>query len=435
MSPPQAEQPPRKKLPRVFIGMVEIAGFYDQLIQGLRALGCEADLYLLEKNRFGYGRFQKENLLTRLCRAFYDRKAKSKLRIVSLFWLLLQDLLKLILLIRVLPRYDVFIYSYRSSFFHYLELPVLKALNKRIIYVFHGSDSRPPYMDGFTTFPNPAALKLSTDKIKRFVTRVEKYADVVIVNPASAQFLSRPFINSMMIGVPFSMPYAQTKAEKHSGLRIVHSPSNRRFKGTDTILKAIKEQQTKYTEIELVEVRQRPHHEVLEILQNCDIVIDQLYSDTPMAGLAAEAAYFAKPCIVGSYCHSLFSDYIPVDKMPPSFVCAPDALSLTLEHVLQDKEKRMQMGHDAQAFLQTHWTPEAVALAYLKVICNEIPEDWWLEPESIVYPYGAGISARDLKYNLQRLLNNFGLAALHLSHHPKLELALLELSTEDPSKE
>ena len=53
--------------------------------------------------------------------------------------------------------------------------------------------------------------------------------------------------------------------------------------------------------IEFVEITNRPNSEVIAKLQQCDLVIDQLYSDSTMTGIAYEAAELAKPTIVSGY--------------------------------------------------------------------------------------------------------------------------------------
>ncbi len=58
-------------------------------------------------------------------------------------------------------------------------------------------------------------------------------------------------------------------------VRIVHSPTNRKFKGTDLILKVIKEIK-KDRDIEFFLLENLPRHEVLKIKATCDICIDQV---------------------------------------------------------------------------------------------------------------------------------------------------------------
>lgn len=56
---------------------------------------------------------------------------------------------------------------------------------------------------------------------------------------------------------------------------------------------------------------------VLQELQQCDFVIDELYSDVPLAMLATEAAIFGKPVIVGGYYSNNFSPENPDSQIPP----------------------------------------------------------------------------------------------------------------------
>jgi glycosyltransferase involved in cell wall biosynthesis len=420
---------------RIFIGIQEIAGYYCQLLQGLRELGCQADFYALNDHPFGYKQIQEDNVLTHLCRWLKRCESKTKRRSGKLFWLLLQDFIKVLLFFHILPHYDVFIFSYRSTFFHYLELPLLKMSKKRVIYVFHGSDARPPYMDGTIDFQDAQYLNKTTQKIKSFVSQVEKYADLIIVNPASAQFLSKPFINSMIIGVPFQcQPSFEPLAQESGAIQIVHGPSNPKAKGSAQILEVVKRVQLKYPEIQYIELRNRSHSEVLQALQSCDLVIDQLYSDTPLAGLATEAAFFGKPSIVGSYAHSLFEEYLDLESYPPSLVCHPEHLEEALLKLLLDVTFRQDLGRKAQAFVSEKWTPERVAQRYLKLIYNEIPQNWWTDPLDITYPYGAALSENQLQHNLKLLCSNYGASALQVKHHIALQKSLLEQLTTQESK-
>ena len=47
-------------------------------------------------------------------------------------------------------RCNVFVYGFGATlaWWPHLELRLLRALGKRILFFYHGSDSRPPYLDG-----------------------------------------------------------------------------------------------------------------------------------------------------------------------------------------------------------------------------------------------------------------------------------------------
>ena len=233
----------------------------------------------------------------------------------------------------------------------------------------------------------------------------------------------------MVIGVPFQFNQSlEPVVQRVGNIRIVHSPSHPKAKGSAEILAVVKRVQLQYPEIQFIELRNRSHSEVLQALQSCDLVIDQLYSDSPLAGLATEAAFFGKPSIVGSYCHSLFKEYLDLDTYPPSLVCHPDHLEESLIKLILDVQLRQDLGQKAQAFVFEKWSPEAVAQRFLKLIRNEIPAAWWIEPKNIVYPYGAGLSEERLKRNLELLCSHYGIESLQLKHHLVLQKSLQELS-------
>ena len=47
----------------------------------------------------------------------------------------------------------------------------------------------------------------------------------------------------------------------------------------------------------LLEISNKPHDEVLRWIQDCDFVIDEVFSDTCMGVFASEAAWYGKPCV------------------------------------------------------------------------------------------------------------------------------------------
>ena len=93
-----------------------------------------------------------------------------------------------------------------GSFFSLRELPLLRLLGKRIVFVLHGTDARPPYMDGadmaasaHRSISDCAAL---TALKKKKIRRIEQHADVVLCHPLYSHFLERPYVRALSIGMP-----------------------------------------------------------------------------------------------------------------------------------------------------------------------------------------------------------------------------------------
>ena len=76
-----------------------------------------------------------------------------------------------------------------------------------------------------------------------------------------------------------------------------------------------------------------------------DIAIDQLYSDTPMAGFAAEAGINGIPVIVGGYYAEVYKKILP-GPIPPTVYCKPEELKENLIYLLEHEEERKRIGEE-----------------------------------------------------------------------------------------
>ncbi len=120
-------------------------------------------------------------------------------------------------------KYDVFIFGFGTSMLPYnLDLPLLKLLKKRVISnLAHGSEARPPYIDGF--YQSKDGVAPSLKEIARFaasnrktVLRHQTYASIVIGAPFStSHFADRPFINHFALGIPFRIKAEPGLESKH----------------------------------------------------------------------------------------------------------------------------------------------------------------------------------------------------------------------------
>ncbi|MCK4546029.1 MAG: glycosyltransferase [Candidatus Eisenbacteria sp.] len=76
--------------------------------------------------------------------------------------------------------------------------------------------------------------------------------------------------------MPFETERFQPKRQEGSErVRVCHAPRNRRFKGSDIIIRQVKELERDYP-VELVLIEGRSHQEALETKMTCDIAIDQV---------------------------------------------------------------------------------------------------------------------------------------------------------------
>lgn len=191
----------------------------------------------------------------------------------------------------------------------------LRAHNIRIATVHLGSDSRLSpisttiyyikhlYGSAFDKYPLAMAEDISLRS--SFVALAERYSDVIIDNPFSWHLHRKPYINWHYMGKPcdcyssFSTTLYnyELKSKIHStgftDIRIVHIPSNQRTKGTryiDSVLQRISQLRGSGIGIRYFRPSCRlSHAQVIDLLDNADILIDQVYSDLPISAIAAEA--------------------------------------------------------------------------------------------------------------------------------------------------
>lgn len=426
-----------KKIPRIFIGLHEVAGYNTGLKKGFDELGVESIFVELKDHPFKYGEKRSDNVLIRLIKFFGNRiiaipEPNSFRRI---FWICCQQLSKIPLFIWALFKYDVFIFGYKSSFFYFYDLPILKLFGKRIIYIFYGSDSRPPYIQGnYFNVPIQECISLSNIQ-KKSIKKIERYAGIIVNHPPGSHFHERSFIPIMRMGFPCLINSAGTPGSmlQTNKLRILHAPSDPERKGTEIIRKTIKNLQTKGYSIELIEIIGKPNAQVLEELSRCDFIIDELYSDAVMAGFATEAAFFGKPAVVSGYANAYDWGNLPAESIPPVHYCHPDKIEEAVEKLIVDEAYRKELGRRAKQFVDKQWSARRVAERYLMLIKGDYPDDWLYDPKTIRYLHGWGLPELKVKTLVKNVIKEGGVSALQLSDKPELERMFVDFISSEKS--
>lgn len=429
------------KSPRIFIGLRELSGYYHHLKRGFDHLGIESVFVNLSGHPYRYGTDNNPKIISIINKIFQTigERFFSNLA-MRLLWLgLFQNIIGFFLFFWAVCHFDVFIFASNSTFFYFLDLPILKMLNKKIIYVFHGSESRPVYLNGYVLHDTSTKTILTGIILARIqkiiISVVDRYADYSINIPPQAHFHTRPFISWLCIGVPHDIAPSETFSDRtmnanpnEQTVRILHAPSKPEPKGTDVIRRVIQSLKNKGLMIDYIEIMGKPNKEVLKELQQCDFVIDEIYSDTPMAVLATEAAFAGKPAVVGSYYYDIIAKDLKSSYIPPSAFCHPDRLKETVEKMIRDAKWRTSLGKRAKEFVYTHWTAAKVAEHYLMLIAGDFPAEWLYDPQSIHYLHGCGLPEHKARAMIKRFVEVGGKGSLCLSDKPELEEQLIKFA-------
>ncbi len=328
-------------------------------------------------------------------------------------------------------RYDTFVIG-GAGFWSGRELPVLRWLGKRVVWVFLGTDHRPPYLSGkfIGRGLDSGALRRETARTAARVRRVERWAHAIVAHEASAQFHRRPFVRLLEIGLPIladaAAPKERPNLDRPAGVvKVLHCPTDPVAKGSARIREIVGALGTSGSKLEYAEVVGRPHGEVLDALARSDVAIDELYGDTPLGVFAAEAGWFATPSVCGGY----FADgrCRPLDDgsaFPAVFV-PPNEFEGALARLVAQPRERERVGTSAQAFVQARWTPDQVAVRMRAVIADDVPAGWMVDPATVAYLDGYGLSRADRIVGIRAFVQREGERALALGHRPDLVRALL----------
>lgn len=427
-----------EKPKRFFLGLVEIAGYYNKLSGGFEKIGIEAEFVSLSNHAFEYSRKPSKHILPRVI-AFLLKKSRQysdDFFIRKIFWVSL-NAIKIPLLIWAIISYDVFIFSYGTSFFsNHMDLPILKILRKTTIFQFHGSDSRPPYFDGpfiFGTHEIGNEEIASIKKKKNQIDRINKWADYIIDTPTAGHFHTKPFINWLIIGLPCvlpKMPCVETRSGDSHIVRILHSPSFPAIKGTDEIRRIINDLQQDLGQrgykIEYVEITGQPNDIVINEIELCDLVVDQLFADYGMPGFASEAAAFGKPVVIGGYAATYWQEAESNRVNLPTHFVTPDEVRQTIRQLILDPVALERSSRAHRDFIENKWEASIVAEKYMQIAKGENIDGWFVNPESINYIQGCGVREERIISIIREIIEKYGWGGLQLEDKPQLKQMLLE---------
>lgn len=430
----------RNREPPIFVGPTEIAGIYSLIVEGLNSIGVRAELVERNPHPFAYSsNHRSKSLMVSMCRqlnrASQSREKMGKSRELTAVLRVLSILIWLAWTPIAMTRYRTFFFVFGHSLWPFnLDLPILRLLGKRtLIHLGHGSEARPPYLGGnlhldATTPKGAKKLRRQSVQARRTVQMAEKHATIVLGSPFSTHyFASKPFINSLHIGIPQAVIDSKSlekKKQAKSAFQILHAPSKPELKGTTVICAAIDELKAEGLNISLNFVTGVSNNVVRERISQADLIVDQLYSDTPMPALSTEASAQGKPTVIGSYAIELFEGLIPKELKGTTIVCHPKNIKETIRETVLSGSALSQ-GELAREYVLKHLGPAEVAERIVSVLKGDTPPNWWVDPSGIMYLHGVGQSEFESISQVQGMIKLLGPGSLQLDHKPKLRDALI----------
>jgi hypothetical protein len=208
-------------------------------------------------------------------------------------------------------------------------------------------------------------------------------------------------------------------------VRLLHCPTNPAAKGTPEIRRVIERLRESGVEFEYTEITGRPNAEVRRELAGCDLVVDQVYSDTPLAGLATEAAWYGRPVLVAGYMQEEALLGLRAEEVPPTVFCRPEELEGKLRWLIADRDAREDLGRRCRAYVERRLDPARIAGRYLALAAGDWTDEQLCDPYGLGAPTGVGISQERFRSALAAYLQAGGPEALLLEDKPAARDALV----------
>jgi hypothetical protein len=202
--------------------------------------------------------------------------------------------------LEALDRFDVFHFHFGRSFFPnqagglppLWDLPVYRALGKRVFFTFHGSDCRIRSIHEEInpwSFYRYSDVPSDDDRTRKTIEIIRTYADRMFV--VSADYL--PFVPeaTVMPRVIDLHDWPEQAPDQRSVPQIVHVPSMRGTKGTSFILDGLAALERAGSRFDLRLVEGVSHAEAQAAIRDADIVIDNvLTGDYELVSMEAMAS-------------------------------------------------------------------------------------------------------------------------------------------------
>lgn len=335
------------------------------LSQGERRIGLESSVLSVGTN---YLEYQSDEFIC-MPKCSVLKKPITFIRLVNAF-------------LHKRNKYDVFHFNFGSSLLDYpkygiyaWDLPFYPP-EARLFVTYNGCDARQKYptmqRTSIAACHNPRCYEGmcnsgEQDRIRRKkIAKFALYVDhMFAVNPDLLWFLPE--------GKASFLPYTVANWFEETGrppllikkkMRIVHAPTNRECKGSDVILKSLRNFEANFPdEIEVNLIEGQSYSQALAIYREADLIVDQILVGW-YGGLAVEVMRMGKPVAV--YIREEDLHFIPPDMrkdIDDAFIrIHPDTIDEVLGKFIFDRKTLREKAENAYQYVHKWHNPKEIAL-------------------------------------------------------------------------
>jgi len=251
-------------------------------------------------------------------------------------------------------------------FWGQMDLPLWKALGKKVFMTFQGCDARirGVCLDESISACAPGVCQIgrcneAADlKRNRVINMISRYCDKLFcLNPDLLQFVPRSEYLPYACLDP-SLLRPREKIRNPTPI-VVHAPSDRAIKGTHLVEEASLQLQKSHPH-EFLLVENLPRSQALAVYAGADIIVDQLFTGW-YGGVAVEAMALGLPVV--AYLNEKYLSGIPAGMRSeiPIVSATPGTLTEVLARLLENPQDRHQLGERGREFVQRWHHPVKIA--------------------------------------------------------------------------
>lgn len=323
---------------RVLHAPSEIAGQTSILARGLRAIGIEA-----------------WSLATNPTFASYR---VDEMRPYDAIGVLPRYLGYAGLVAKHLPKWDVFHFHFGRTLVppHNFDLPLYRALGKKLVFHYHGCDVRnrahmlATHAHATCTECDPPFCIPSRQR--RILRDSARHAHAEIV---STPDLLESATRAQQVHVAVWMPDYVPQPFRETPRLVLHAPTNRGIKGTRFVEAAFAALRPKFPAVEFRVVEKLDRAALQVAMAECDVFVDQLQMGW-YGMVSAEAMALGRPAMA-----YIRPDFEPRLKDGPVVRTSIATLAADLEALLTDAPRRRELGERSRAWAESEHDAIAVA--------------------------------------------------------------------------
>jgi len=205
-----------------------------------------------------------------------------------------------------------------------------------------------------TSYPNAAR---QSEAIQSRVDYWTREADVVICALMMDGMARWDVLTPNLFCIDCSEWTPKTNYSKNDGIngqvRVLHTPNHRGFKGTEFILQAITELRQEGFDVELLLIEKMPNTRVRELMQDCDILVEQLIVGYALSGIEGMASGLPVISNVSADQYKVFRRFSFLDECP-IVSATPESIKDNLRALITRPDLRRELGIAGRTYAEKY---------------------------------------------------------------------------------